>query len=219
MNVINLGGKGTLLDQFISEIRDINIQKDSMRFRKNLTRIGEIMAYEISKSISFADTNITTPLGISVVPTLSDQPVIATILRAGLPLQAGFLNYFDRAEAAFLSGYRKYDKHGNFEIKMDYITAPSVDNKIVIINDTMLATGGSFEIAYQYLLNFGTPTKVHIASVIASKEGVEYLQRKLPSNLVTIWVGAIDDELTVKSYIVPGLGDAGDLAFGDKIDL
>ena len=218
MSIINLGGKGTLLDQFISEMRDINIQKDRLRFRTNLTRIGEIMAYEMSKCLPFSDKEITTPLGIATVPTLVEHPIITTILRAGLPFQQGFMNFYDHSKSAFLAGFRKSDNCGSFEIKMDYITAPSVENKIVILNDTMLATGQSFEIAYQYLLNFGTPKHIHIAAVIASKDGIEYLQQKLPENKTTIWVGAIDNELNVKSYIIPGLGDAGDLAFGEKLD-
>ncbi|MDR2834969.1 MAG: uracil phosphoribosyltransferase [Bacteroidales bacterium] len=218
MKIVNLGGKGTLIDQFVSEIRDVNIQKDRMRFRNNLTRIGEIMAYEISKSLIFSDEDITTPLGISIVPTLAEQPVIATVLRAGLPFQQGFINFYDHAQSAFIAGYRKYDKSGDFEIKIDYISAPNIDKKQIIINDPMLATGGSFEMAYRTILNYGTPKHIHIAAIIASKEGIEYIERTLPEKMTTIWVAAIDDELTVKSYIVPGLGDAGDLAFGEKID-
>ena len=166
----------------------------------------------------FVDEDVTTPLGIATVPTLKDQPVIATVLRAGLPFHQGFLNYYDHAESAFVAGYRKYDKSGGFEIKIDYISSPQIDKKILIINDPMLASGGSIELAYKGLLNYGTPKHVHIAAIIASKEGLEYIERMLPESIISVWVGAIDDELTVKSYIVPGLGDAGDLAYGKKTD-
>ncbi len=219
MKIFNLGGKGTLLDQFISEIRDHEIQLDRARFRHNLTRTGEIMAYEISKNLPFVDEDITTPLGIATVPTLQEQPIIATVLRAGLPFHQGFINYFDHADSAFIAGYRKYDKSGGFEIKIDYTSSPPVEDKIIIINDPMLASGGSIELAYKGLLNYGKPKHVHIAAIIASKEGIDYIERVLPESDISIWVGAIDDELTVKSYIVPGLGDAGDLAFGNKIDI
>ncbi len=218
MKIYNLGGKGSLLDQFISEIRDNEIQLDRARFRNNLTRTGEIMAYEISKKLAFTDEEIITPLGIATVPTLLEHPIIITVLRAGLPLHQGLINYFDHSDSAFIAGYRKYDKNGEFEIKIDYISSPQIDDKIIIINDPMLASGGSIEMAYKALLKYGKPKQVHIAAVIASKEGLEYIERVLPEAQITVWVGAIDDELTVKSYIVPGLGDAGDLAFGKKID-
>jgi len=218
MKVNNLGGKGTLLDQYISEIRDHQIQLDRLRFRTNLERVGQVMAYEISKNLPFTDEDITTPLGIATVPTLKDQPVIATVLRAGLPFHQGFLNFYDHAESAFIAGYRKYSKSGDFEIKIDYISSPPLDKKILIINDPMLASGGSIELAFKGLLNYGTPKHVHIAAIIASKDGLDYIERVLPESMITVWVGAIDDELTVKSYIVPGLGDAGDLAFGRKTD-
>lgn len=218
MKIYNLGGKGTLLDQFIAEIRDHEIQLDRSRFRKNLARTGEIMAYEISKNMSFVDEDVTTPLGIATVPTLMEQPIIATVLRAGLPFHQGFLNYFDYAESAFIAGYRKYDKSGKFEIQIDYISSPQIEDRIIIINDPMLASGGSIELAYKGLLDYGKPKHVHIAAIIASKEGIEYIERVLPESEITVWVGAIDDELTSKSYIVPGLGDAGDLAFGRKTD-
>ncbi len=218
MKVNVIGGKGSLLDQFISEIRDHQIQQDRLRFRTNLTRVGEIMAYEISKNLSFVDEEITTSLGIATVPTLKEQPIITTILRAGLPYHQGFLNYFDHADNAFIAGYRKYDKSGAFEVKIDYLTAPSIDNRVLIITDPMLASGGSIELAFKGLLNFGKPKQVHIATIIASKDGLEYVEKTLPESMITVWVGAIDDELTVKSYIVPGLGDAGDLAYGPKTD-
>lgn len=218
MKLINLGGHRTLLDQFVSEIRDINVQQDRMRFRTNLCRIGEIMAYEISKNLPFSDKNVTTPLGISVVPTLLEQPIIATILRAGLPFHQGFMNFFDHAQSAFIAGYRKYDKNGDFEIEMGYITAPNIDQKQVILTDSMLATGGSFELAYNYLSKYGSPQHIHLVAIIASREGIEFIKRIFPQNIVTLWIAAVDDELTVKSYIVPGLGDAGDLAFGEKLE-
>ncbi|HNY43718.1 MAG: uracil phosphoribosyltransferase [Bacteroidota bacterium] len=213
-----LGGRGSLLDQFVAEIRDTQIQQDRMRFRTNLMRVGEIMAYEISKNLEFIDEEVTTSLGIATVPTLKQQPVISTILRAGLPFHQGFVNYFDHADNAFIAGYRKYNKNGTFEIKIDYITAPSIEDRIVIINDPMLASGGSIELAYKGLLNFGKPKHVHVATVIASKDGLDYVDKILPNNMITVWTIAVDDELTVKSYIVPGLGDAGDLAFGPKIN-
>ncbi|MDD4150574.1 MAG: uracil phosphoribosyltransferase [Bacteroidales bacterium] len=218
MKIYNLGGKGTLIDQFISEIRDHEIQLDRARFRNNLARTGEIMAYEISKMLPFTDEDITTSLGIANVPTMAEQPVLATVLRAGLPFHQGFVNYFDHADSAFIAGYRKYDKSGGFEIKIDYVTSPQIEDKILIINDPMLASGGSIELAYKALLNYGNPKHVHIASIIASKEGIDYIERVLPESKITLWLGAIDDELTVKSYIVPGLGDAGDLAYGYKTD-
>lgn len=213
-----LGGRGSLLDLFVAEIRDTQIQQDRMRFRTNLMRVGEIMAYEISKNLEFIDEEVTTSLGIATVPTLKQQPVISTILRAGLPFHQGFVNYFDHADNAFIAGYRKYNKNGTFEIKIDYITAPSIEDRIVIINDPMLASGGSIELAYKGLLNFGKPKHVHVATVIASKDGLDYVDKILPNNMITVWTIAVDDELTVKSYIVPGLGDAGDLAFGPKIN-
>lgn len=218
MKIINLGGKGTLLDQFVAELRDYQIQLDRLRFRRNLERVGEIMAYEISKNIPFIDEEVTTPLGIATVPCLKEQPIIATVLRAGLPFHQGFLNYFDHADSAFVAGYRKYDKNGDFEIKIDYVSSPEINNKILIINDPMLASGGSFELAFKALQAYGKPKQTFFASIIASNEGLEYIQRKLANEHITVWVAAVDDELTVKSYIVPGLGDAGDLAFGKKTD-
>ncbi len=214
--VINLGENNSLFNQYISEIRDQAIQLDSMRFRKNMERVGEIFAYEISKKMEYKKIEIPTPLGIAVVPVLKKQPVIASIMRAGLPLHQGILGYFDKAENAFISAYRKYGKDGAFQIKFEHISGPPIDNKIVILADPMLATGASMVLAYNALLQKGTPKHTHIVAVISSKEGVEHIQRKLVGKNVTLWTGAIDDELTVKSYIVPGLGDAGDLAYGVK---
>jgi uracil phosphoribosyltransferase len=214
--VVNLGQSNSLFNQYISEIRDQSIQLDSMRFRKNLERVGEIFAYEISKRLEYQTTDIQTPLGIATVPVLTKQPVIASIMRAGLPLHQGILNCFDKAENAFISAFRKYGKDGTFRIKFEHISCPPIDDKVVILADPMLATGASMVLAYNALVQNGTPKHTHIVAVISSKEGVENLQKNLMGKNVTLWTGAIDDELTVKSYIVPGLGDAGDLAFGGK---
>lgn len=214
--VINLGENNSILNQYISEIRDEIIQKDSMRFRKNLERIGEIFAYEISKKLNYKFTEVQTPLGIANVNVLDEKTVLATILRAGLPIHTGFLNIFDKSENAFISAYRKYEKDGSFEIKFEYISCPFIDGKTVILSDPMLASGSSMVLAYQALLEKGLPKHTHIVTIIASKEGVEYLKSHLNMQNITLWLGAIDDELTVKSYIVPGLGDAGDLAYGSK---
>jgi len=197
-------------------MRDVEIQKDRMRFRKNMQRIGEIMAYEISKTLPYTDRTTQTPLGTSVVPVPSTQPVLATILRAGLPLHQGMLEIFDNAENAFISAYRAYEPDGSFTIQFEHISTPPLENKIVILSDPMLATGASMVLAYNALLKNGTPAHLHIATIIASKEGVEYLTLRIKNNNTTLWVAAIDDELTSKSYIVPGLGDAGDLAYGNK---
>lgn len=219
MKVHILGNKGSILDQFIAEIRDCMIQKDRLRFRRNFSRIGEIFSYEISKTFPFEDIEVCTSLGIANVPVLKEQPVIATFLRAGLAFHEGFLNYYDKADSAFIAGYRKYDKGGGFEIKIDYVTSPDIEKRILIINDAMLASGASFEYAYKSLLDYGKPKSVHIAAIIASKEGLEHIEKVLPDKNINVWVGAVDDELTVKSYIVPGLGDAGDLVYGQKIDI
>lgn len=213
-----LGENNSLLNQFIAEIRDEVVQKDPLRFRRNLERVGEIFAYEISKKLSYKTKEVTTPLGIAEIQVLEQQPVLATILRAGLPLHQGLLNYFDKAENCFISSYRKYGQKGDFHIEFEYIASPLLDNKEVILADPMLATGSSMEIAYRALLEKGTPCHVHFVSVIASKQGIEYLMTKLPMGKATLWVGAIDPVMTPKSYIVPGLGDAGDLAYGAKID-
>jgi len=217
MNICNLGEKNSLLNQFISEIRNIDIQNDALRFRRNMERIGEIFAYEISKTMPCEKRNITTPLGEVEMNLMKQSPVLATILRAGLPLHQGFLNYFDQADNAFISAFRKHDLEGNFEIQIDYMSSPVLKNRILIIVDPMLATGKSMVLSYKELLTMGTPKHIHIVSVIASADGLEYIQKKLPLSKTTIWVGAIDQELTAQSYIVPGLGDAGDLAFGSKL--
>jgi uracil phosphoribosyltransferase len=215
MDIINLGTTNSIFNQFISEIRNIDIQKDKMRFRRNCERMGEIFAYEISKTFTYTKKEITTPLGISEIKLIDEQPVLSTILRAGLTLHQGLLNYFDDAENAFISAYRKHRKDGTFIIETEYLASPSIDNKIVILSDPMLASGSSIVVAYKSLLERGKPKKLHIVTLIASAQGIEYIKRHLPAS-TTLWVGAIDDELTAQSYIVPGLGDAGDLAYGLK---
>jgi uracil phosphoribosyltransferase len=214
---VNLGERGSLLDQFVSEIRSETIQKDSLRFRRNLERVGEIMAYEISREMVFKRENVKTPLGVAEVPVMDKPPVLATILRAGIPFHQGFLNYFDNADNAFIAGFRKYHGDHSFEVKMDYITTPDLTNRDVILVDPMLATGSSFELAYKAMQKYGEPAHIHLAAIISSKEGIEKLQAAMPVDKCTIWTAAVDDELTVKSYIVPGLGDAGDLAYGPKL--
>ena len=217
MTIINLSDGNSVLNQFIAEIRDKDVQKNHMRFRRNLERIGEIFAYEISKTLSYSLKDVTTPLGIAQCSVPGDDIVLATILRAGLPLHNGLLNYFDKAQNAFIAAYRKYGKDNKFDIKLEYCTCPSIDGKVLIIADTMLATGASLVLAYHKLIEDGTPSATHFVCPITSCYGVEYLSKNLPHKDVTLWVGAIDEELTNKSYIVPGLGDAGDLAFGDKL--
>jgi len=212
----NLGDHNSILNQFVAEIRDEKIQSDAMRFRQNLVRIGEVIAYEISKTLRYQPREIRTPLGTTEVAVPSDTLVLATILRAGLPIHQGLLNFFDHAENAFISAYREYEKDGTFHIRFEHISSPSVQDKVVVIADPMIATGSSIILAYNALLQKGKPTHVHIASLIASKEGIDNLRKKLPMKKTTIWVAAIDDELTSKAYIVPGLGDAGDLAYGSK---
>ncbi len=212
-----LGKKSSLLKQYIAELRDVTIQKDSLRFRRNMERIGEIFAYEISKTLEWKTTEVTTPLGVAECQVLAKQPVIATILRAGLPLHRGLLNYFDRAENAFISAYRKHHKDNRFSIQVEYTSSPSTQDKYVILSDPMLATGASLTLAYKELLKKGQPIHTNIVSILASVQGVEYLKKNLPSGSYTLWLGELDDELTAKAYIVPGLGDAGDLAFGSKL--
>ncbi|MBN1821722.1 MAG: uracil phosphoribosyltransferase [Prolixibacteraceae bacterium] len=218
MEIKILGNNHSILDQYLSEIRDENIQKDPLRFRENLYRIGEIFAYEISKNLKFSVKEVTTPLGVAKVPTLIQQPVLATILRAGLPMHYGLLKIFDRAENCFISAFRKYDDEGGFGIEFEYMASPSLDDKVVILSDPMLASGKSIEIGYEALFSKGTPSHVHIVAIIASKIGVEYITENIKAENVTLWIGAVDDNVTKKMYIVPGLGDAGDLAFGNKID-
>ncbi len=213
--VVNLSEENSLISQFVLELRDVNIQKDSMRFRRNLERIGEICAYEISKTLNYKTTEVTTPLGEASAHVIDEEIVLVTILRAGLPLHQGVLNYFDSAENGFVSAYRKHHKDGTFEIELEYLACPSIEGKTLIISDPMLATGSSMVNTYKSLLEKGTPKKIHVVAAISSAEGISYTERNLPEN-TTIWSAAIDEELTAQSYIVPGLGDAGDLAFGKK---
>lgn len=211
-----LAGKGSLIDRFIAELRDVNVQKDRMRFRRNLERIGEVIGYELSKKLAWQDDVVTTPLGDANVLKLDSQPILATILRAGLPLHQGLLNYFDAADNAFISAYRMNHKdNGTFDVRVEYLSSPLVEGRVVILSDPMLATGLSMVLAYKALLRKGTPKHLHIVTAIASAQGLEYLKSHLPSNC-TIWIAALDEELTAHSYIVPGLGDAGDLAYGTK---
>jgi uracil phosphoribosyltransferase len=215
MEIINLGAGNSIFNQFIAEIRDEKVQKDSMRFRRNCERLGEIFAYEISKKMEYENREITTPLGASVIPLIKEEPVLSTILRAGLPVHQGLLNYFDKADNAFVSAYRKHHKDGSFDIELEYLASPDLTDRILILSDPMLASGASMVVTYKALLQKGLPKKLHVVVLIASTLGLDYVQRFLPENTI-IWVGAIDEELTAQSYIVPGLGDAGDLAFGSK---
>ncbi len=218
MKVHHLGERNSLLNQFVAELRDASIQMDSMRFRRNLERISEIFAYEISKEMSCEQIKVQTPLGIAETCVPNETVVIASIMRAALPMHQGMLNYFDKAQNAFISAYRKYGKDNKFTISFEYMSSPSTEGKTIILCDPMLATGASIELAYRALIERGMPTKAHIVSIIASKDGVEFLKKNLGTHKeVSLWVAAVDDELTVKSYIVPGLGDAGDLAYGSKL--
>ena len=216
MEVINFEETPSLVNRYMLELRDVHIQKDPMRFRTNLDRIGQIMAYEISKRLDYRGVEIDTPLGRCLCHEPADQVVIATILRAGLPFHHGFLSYFDRAENAFVSAYRRYREKGDsFDVLVEYLASPRLDGKTLLIVDPMLATGSSMELAYKALITKGTPKKIHVASVIASKLSVDYVKEHFPEDTV-LWCGAIDDEVNSHSYIVPGLGDAGDLAYGEK---
>lgn len=216
MKVINLGENNTILNRFVAQMRDKVVQKDSMRFRKNLERVGQIFAYEISKTLNYSEKPVMTPLGIANINTHDDKVVVATILRAGLPLHEGILSYFDDAQNAFVAAYRKYDKGEDFHINIEYSSTPDMTGKTLILADTMLATGASLEIAYKKLCEDGEPSYTHLVCPISSAYAVEYLQKNLLADNITLWVAAIDEELTSHSYIVPGLGDAGDLAYGEK---
>jgi uracil phosphoribosyltransferase len=214
--VINLGTQNSIVNQFISELRDELIQADSLRFRRNMERLGEIFAYEISKKLEFEEKDFVTSLGTSTVPVLKYFPVLGTILRAGLPLHQGMLNFFDHSDNAFVSAYREHRKDDEFAVRVEYASCPELEGRVLILSDPMLATGHSMFSSYKELLLQGTPSHTHLVSVLASIQGIEYLKRVMPKRGVTIWVGAIDDELTAQGYIVPGLGDAGDLAYGKK---
>ena len=213
--ITNLSTQGSLFTEWISELRNVDVQNNRLRFRRNLERIGEIIAYEISKTFLWQEQEIQTLLGTHISKVLLNQPVLATILRAGLPLHNGLLNYFDKADNAFISAYRKHSRDGSFKIRLEYLSCPSIDNRILILCDPMLATGASLVAALRWLLNNGTPSEIHIVCAIAATEGLEYVAREFGEKIY-IWCGDIDDELTAKGYIVPGLGDAGDLAFGPK---
>jgi uracil phosphoribosyltransferase len=215
--VVNLSQHYSLLSDWVGELRNTEVQVDRMRFRRNLERIGEVAAFEISKELAFTEKDIQTPLGISSCKVLQDQPVLATILRAGLPLHNGLLNFFDKADNAFISAYRKHNKDGTFEISLDYVSCPELEGRVVIVSDPMLATGSSLVKTIQFLREEGHPAKIHVVTAIACTVGIEYVLRSEPN--CKVWCGAIDDELTAKGYIVPGLGDAGDLAFGTKVQM
>jgi uracil phosphoribosyltransferase len=213
--ITEFGKSNTILNTFLRELRDVNIQNDSMRFRRNLERIGEIIAYEISKTLDYETLKITTLLATKTTNVPAEQPVIGTILRAGLPLHNGVLNYFDKAENTFISAYRKHGDQNDFEVEIEYLASPNIDGKTLILCDPMLATGSSMVLAYKAILEKGTPKKVHIVSVVASKDGLDFCLKNMPPT-VDYWIGEIDEMLDSKSYIVPGLGDAGDLAYGTK---
>ncbi|MEI6088268.1 MAG: uracil phosphoribosyltransferase [Bacteroidota bacterium] len=214
--IVNLSEQHSLVSNWVSELRDVNVQADRMRFRRNLERIGEIAAYEISKELAWKTVEIPTPLGIHESKVLEEQPVLATILRAGVPLHHGMMNYFDKADNAFISAYRKHHRDGSFEINLQYMSSPSLEDRVVIISDPMLATGASMVKTIQYIKREGNPKQIIIVSAIACTVGIEFIRREAGEN-IKIWCGDIDDEITAKGYIVPGLGDAGDLAFGMKV--
>ncbi len=216
MKVINFGLHDSLVSQYMSELRDVEVQKDMMRFRRNLERIGEIMAYEISRTFSFRTEDVETPLATAQCRVLAERLVLGTIFRAGVPFHHGFLNFFDKAENAFVSAYRKYKEKENFDIYIEYLASPRLDGKTLILVDPMLATGASMELSFKALLTKGQPAVIHFASVIASQKAVDYLSERFPGDDVTLWVGVVDKEINSHSYIVPGLGDAGDLAYGQK---
>ncbi|NLR61956.1 uracil phosphoribosyltransferase [Chitinophaga polysaccharea] len=214
--IINLSETNSLVGEWLSEIRNVEVQTDRMRFRRNLERLGEVAAYEISKTLDYEDKEVTTPMGIATCRILKAQPVLATILRAGLALHQGLLHYFDKADHAFISAYRKHNHDGSFDISLEYVSTPSIDGQVLILSDPMLATGASLVKTIEHLEAIGKPSHIHLVVAIACTVGIEYVLRNTNANL-TIWAGDIDDELTAKGYIVPGLGDAGDLAFGNKL--
>jgi uracil phosphoribosyltransferase len=214
--VIDLSKHHSLLNHWVAELRDVNVQNDRMRFRRNIERIGEVVAYELSKTLRFKSVDVTTPLGIASTSLLEEQPVLGTILRAGLPLHQGMLNYFDKADNAFISAYRKHHTDGSFEISLEYLSCPDLNNRILILCDPMLATGASIVETIQAIQKTYTPAQIHIVVTIASQKGIEHVEKELGAD-IPIWCAAIDPILNDKSYIVPGLGDAGDLAFGSKM--
>lgn len=212
--VFNLAEKNSIANQFVAELRNVEIQKDRQRFRRNLERIGEVLAYEISQTLDYELFEVETPLGVAPLMLPTSRVVLGTVLRAGLPFHQGMLRYFDAADNAFVSAYRRHHKDGSFDIQLDYVSTPDLDGCVLILCDPMLASGASVNMALQELLRFGTPAMIHVATVIASTAGLDVVRRRFPK--ARIWAGAVDEELTAKSYIVPGLGDAGDLAYGDK---
>ena len=214
--VIDLSKKNSLLNHWVAELRDVHVQNDRMRFRRNIERIGEVAAYELSKTLQFKNVEVTTPLGIAPTQLLKEQPVLATILRAGLPLHQGMLNYFDKADNAFISAYRKHHPDGSFEISLEYLSCPNLNDRVLILCDPMLATGASLVETIQAIQKTYTPAQIHIVVTIASQKGIEHVEKELGAD-TPIWCAAIDPILNDKSYIVPGLGDAGDLAFGTKM--
>ena len=216
MEVFNFSVNNSILSNFVTEIRDVKIQKDSMRFRRNIERIGEILSYEMSKNLNYSSINVITPLGEKTVPILNDKLVLCSVLRAGLPLHQGILNYFDSIENAFISAYRHHLTKEDFEIKVEYLATPSLDSKILILADPMLATGNSLVAVYDTLKKYGKNKQIHIISVIAAQEGIDFVSKHFPKN-TNLWVATIDQKLNSKGYIIPGLGDAGDLAFGSKL--
>ena len=216
MKIVNFDDNHSVISQYMMELRNVDIQHDMLRFRRNLERIGEIMAYEISKTFNYRQVEITTPLDTATCNVIADKVVLGTIFRAGVPFHLGFLNTLDQAENAFVSAYRKYKEKENFDVFIEYIASPRLDGTTLILADPMLATGASMELSYRALLTKGEPEKIHIASVIASQVAIDYIRERFPDDKTTVWVGAIDPEINSHSYIVPGLGDAGDLAYGIK---
>jgi len=216
MIVNDYSNKNSILNQFISELRNINIQQDRMRFRRNLERVGEILAYELSKNLTYSERTINTPLGRKQMNLVDKEPVLCSILRAGMPMHSGVLNFFDNAENTFISAYRKHSSDEEFEIIVEYVATPNIDGKTLIMVDPMLATGSSMISVYKSLLKFGTPREIHIVSVIGSQQGVEYISKEFPEK-TTLWIATVDEKLNDRGYIVPGLGDAGDLAYGEKL--
>ena len=217
MKVINFADTPSLVSRYMLELREVGIQKDPLRFRENLRRIGHAMAYEISKHLRYRDSEIQTPLGKCVCQECDEPLVLATILRAGMPLHQGFLDCFDRAENAFVSAYRRYHEKGDdFDVVVEYLASPSIEGKTLLLVDPMLATGSSMLLGYQAMLTKGNPAHIHVASVIASRQGIDFVREHFPADKTTVWTGAIDESLNEHSYIVPGLGDAGDLAYGEK---
>jgi uracil phosphoribosyltransferase len=217
IKIKNLGEGNSVINNFISELRNVDIQNDRFRFRKNLERLGEIFAYEISKTLEYKSETVVTPLGSLEMNVLKEQPVLATILRAGLPMHQGFLNIFDQADNSFIAAHRKYDKNENYDINIEYYSTADFNDKVLVVIDPMLSTGESMVRCLNDLVSDDMmPKEIHVANVLASRDGIEYLNRSLNNLNIKVWVGAIDEELTAKAYIVPGLGDAGDLAYGRK---